>query len=513
MTARISEKALKQRIRYAKDFAAFAQDCLKIRPKEGDLEPFTLNRAQRHIHNKLEDQRKRTGKVRAIILKGRQQGCSTMIEGRFYWNTIHRKGARAFILAHEAESTKALYEMATRYHDNCPKALKPETGKSNAKELIFSKLDSGYKLGTAGNDSVGRGTTIQYFHGSEVAFWPQNNADELTKGVLQAVPDMPDTEVIYESTANGIGNFFHRQTIKAMRGDGEFQLIFVPWFWQDEYTKPVPEDVALTAEEHEFLADYSTQGLRPEHLMWRRNKIIELDTGRTDPLRAFKQEYPMNILEAFQFSGESGLIDADAVKKARRQEVSKGGVTVVGVDPSRGGDRFALIRRATRKMYGAETHTGKITLGRAVQICKKVLDNEKPHRMFIDAGGGADLVDRLHELGYENVTAVPFGGSPLDPEKYKNKRAEMWGEMNDWLCDETLDVQLPDSDELESDLLTPKCTRDSMDRLQLESKDKIKERGLPSPDLGDAAALTFAEVVYNEEDMDQSWAPDAGYFE
>ena len=77
----------------------------------------------------------------------------------------------------------------------------------------------------------------------------------------------------------------------------------------------------------------------------------------------------------------------------------------------------------------------------------------------------------------------------------KNKRAEMWGELSAWLNDETLDVDLPDDDALQSDLCTPQYERDSMDRIVLESKDKIKKRGLPSPDYGDACALTFTEPV------------------
>ena len=113
--------------------------------------------------------------------------------------------------------------------------MKPSTGASSAKELYFDGLDSGYKVGTAGNKSVGRGTTIQYFHGSEVAFWP--HASEHAKGILQAVPDARDTEIILESTGNGIGNYFHQQWQLAERGESEYQAIFVPWYWQTEYTK------------------------------------------------------------------------------------------------------------------------------------------------------------------------------------------------------------------------------------------------------------------------------------
>jgi hypothetical protein len=487
----MDQKQLHKRKKLQTDFDYYSRNCLLIRTKDGTVDPFTLNDAQLYIHKRIEEQRDKTGKVRAIILKGRQQGCSTYVEGRYYWRTTHRKGVRAFILAHESESTGALFEMAKRYHDNCPKFVKPVIRSSNAKELSFAELDSGYKIGTAGNDSVGRGTTIQYFHGSEVAFW--KNTGELTKGILQAVPDAPETEVIYESTANGVGNFFHQQCVKAMKGDTEFQFIFVPWFWQKEYTKPVPGDFKPTDEELTLVDLY---GLDKGQLVWRRNKIQELSTDGMDGGKAFKQEYPNNPNEAFQVSGDNGLISPASVMKARKSECSANGPIVIGVDPSRGGDRFGVAIRQGRKIYGLEGHTGDINLGKAVQICKRLLDKHKPVKMFVDAGGGADLVDRLHELGYERVVkAIPFGGSPLDPEKYKNKRAEMWGLLNTWLCDESLDVQLPDDDGLQADLCMPQYERDSMDRIVLESKDKMRKRGLPSPDLADACVLTFAEPV------------------
>ena len=334
------------------DFAAFATDCLTIRTKEGDLRSLSLNRAQQYIHERLEAQRAETGKVRAIVLKGRQQGCSTYVEARYYWRTIFRAGVRTFILAHEKASTDAIYEMTKRYHEHNP--VKPSTGKSNAKELIFDRLDSGYRVGTAGNDSVGRGTTIQYFHGSEVAFWAERNTAELTSGIIQAVPGGPETEIIYESTANGTGNFFHNQTIQALRGEGECQLILVPWFWQEEYTKPEPDDFTPTEDETAMMKSH---GITPGQIMWRRNKTVELTTPLVDGEKKFRQEYPNTVNEAFQSSGDGGFIKPEVVHRARSAGVAKGGVLVVGVDPSRGGDSFAVMRRTGRKMYGPETHT------------------------------------------------------------------------------------------------------------------------------------------------------------
>jgi len=488
-----------KRLRLKDDFPYYARNCLSIRTKDKGIQPFILNSAQEYIHKKLQQQLKEIGKVRAILLKGRQQGASTYAEGRFMWRTTHNKGVRAFILTHDGESTNALFEMTERYYENLPKFVKPTTGAANAKELHFDKLDSGYKIGTAGNKAVGRGQTIQYFHGSEVAFWV--NASEHTKGVMQAVPDAEGTEVIWESTANGVGNFFHEQWKQAEKGLSEFIPIFVPWFWQKEYRKKITDGISLNDEEIKLAKLYS---LDMEQMYWRRMKIAELTTDGADGIRAFRQEYPMNAAEAFQFSGGDGLITSDQCMKARKANENGNGPLVVGVDPSRGGDRFATIKRQGRKMYGMKAFIGEQcdSLGKNVAICKKILDTsdpiagKKPDMMFIDYGAGADLVDRLHELGYEKrVKSVHFGSTPLNPERYTNKRNEIWGDMALWLVDENLPADIPDDDEMQADLTASPYNRDSNDRKVLWSKDKIKAKYGFSPDYGDAGALTFTEPV------------------
>ena len=495
----MNDLELQKRKRLKNDFSFYGRNCLFIRTKAEGLKPLLLNKAQLYIHQKLEEQREKTGKVRAIILKGRQQGCSTYVEGRFMWRTTHEKGVRAYILTHEDDASQNLFSMAKRYFEHLPVFVKPSTSAANAKELHFDILDSGYQVGTAGNKSVGRSQTNQYFHGSEVAFWP--NAAEHAKGILQTIPDAPGTEIIYESTANGLGNFFHQQWKMAERGEGEFISIFVPWYWQEEYSKFIPEDFTETDDERTLASQYD---LTPEKIYWRRLKIVELSADGSDGERSFKQEYPLNAAEAFQLSGENGLIIPDIVVKARKNEVNGIGPLIVGVDPSRGGDRFSMIKRQGRKAYDKRNWIGDQVdkLGKMVSKCKKVLDEvcpiagKKPDMMFIDAGGGADLVDRLHELGYEGrVKAIYFGSSPLNEEKYINKRGEMWGECNLWLKDENLEVQIPDDDELQSDLCASPYGRDSHDRIVLWKKEKIKKEYGFSPDDGDALALTFAEPV------------------
>jgi len=490
---------MEARQRLKDDFEYYARNCLSIRTKHEGLQPLVLNQAQEYIHGRLQKQLKENGRVRAILLKGRQQGASTYAEGRFIWRTTHNKGVRAFILTHDGESTNALFEMTERYYKNLPSFVRPSVGAANAKELYFDTLDSGYKIGTAGNKAVGRGQTIQYFHGSEVAFWL--NASEHTKGIMQAVPDADGTEVIWESTANGVGNFFHEQWKLAEKGLSSFEAIFVPWFWQDEYRKGLDDEFAANDDEQKLKEIY---GLDDNQIAWRRMKIAELTTDGVDGTKAFKQEYPMNAAEAFQVTGGDGLISADHCMKARKETVNGNGPLVVGVDPSRGGDRFAILRRQGRKMYGMEAYKGDEcdSLGKNVAICKRILDTvdpiagKVPDMMFVDYGAGADLVDRLHELGYESrVKSVHFGSTPLNPVKYKNKRNEIWGEMADWLVDESLPVSIPDDDEMQADLCASPYDRDSNDRRVLWRKEKIKSKYGFSPDYGDAGALTFAEPI------------------
>lgn len=495
-----------KRLRLRDDLEFYARNCLKIRTKGGKVEPFLFNKAQRYIHERLEEQKARTGRVRALILKGRQQGCSTYVGARYYHATTWAKGRRTFILTHEDQATQNLFEMVNRYHDHCPEFVRPSTGAANAKELFFDKLDSGYKVGTAGTKGVGRSSTIQLFHGSEVAFWP--NAETHAAGVLQAVPDADGTEVILESTANGVGNLYHQKWQDAERGIGDFIAVFVPWYWQDEYRKEVPKDFALDAEEREYAELY---GLDAEQMAWRRNKISELK----DPV-LFKQEYPATAAEAFQMSGQDSFIKPDRVARARKAECEASGPLVIGLDPARfGNDGSAMARRRGRKVASVERRH-KLDTMQCAGWAKQVIDTEKPARMFIDVGGlGAGVYDRLIEMGYGSVVRpVNFGSAPLEPPKIGddgkplgggplNRRAEMWMASRDWL-DDPAGADIPDDDALQADACGPGYKYDSQSRVQLESKEDMRRRGAPSPDGWDAVALTFAEPVAPESTVDLS---------
>ncbi|MFQ5973988.1 MAG: hypothetical protein ACE5Q3_16805, partial [Alphaproteobacteria bacterium] len=143
------ERVVRKRLR--DDLPYYAAKCLRIRTKAGEIRPFVLNAPQHRIHRWIEDHRhRRGGRVRVLVLKARQWGCSTYVEGRIYHKVAHRFGARAYILTHALEATDAIFQMAQRFHEHCPQPVRPSTGRSNTKELRFDKLDSGFEVGTAG---------------------------------------------------------------------------------------------------------------------------------------------------------------------------------------------------------------------------------------------------------------------------------------------------------------------------------------------------------------------------
>src|SRR3990172_5962652 len=300
------EREIRHRLKT--DFFHYAEKCLKIRTKQGAIVPLVMNAAQRFIHERLEGQLKETGKVRALILKGRQQGCSTYVEARFYWKVTHQKGVRAFILTHLDDATRNIYQIMRLFHDYCPFPVKPHIGHANSRELVFDRLDSGYHVGTAKSQGVGRSNTLQFFHGSEVAYWA--NAAEHVSGVMQAVPDLAGTEVILESTSAGAQGFFYDLCAAAQKERSEYRLIFIPWFWQPEYRKAPPAGFELTAEEKDYQKEFA---LDAAQMYWRRIKIYEIGSIWT-----FRREYPATPDEAFHTDRPGALWTRALIHHNRR---------------------------------------------------------------------------------------------------------------------------------------------------------------------------------------------------
>lgn len=481
-----------QLVSVLKSLPSFAEHFLKIRSKSGNIDDFILNRAQRYLHDRLEAQLQSTGKVRALCLKGRQQGVSTYIQARYFHKVITQHGKKAFILTHEAEATKNLFDMTKRYYDSLPEGLAPKSDASNAKELNFKSLNSGYSVGTAGNKAVGRSQTIQLMHASEAAYYP--HAEEHAKGILQAVSNEAGTEIIMESTANGIGNYFYNMWLSATSGESEFQAIFIPWFWQPEYTSDLRpgEQSSLSDDEEQLFEEYKGQGITHAHLFWRRRKLLEFSNDYETAVELFNVEYPFSALDAFRNPVADRFIKTDLVRRAQKNRLDDiSSPLVIGVDPAISDhDRTAIIRRRGRLAYNLETFHNLNTMQIVGQV-RRIIDKEKPSKVYIDCIGiGAGIVDRLAETGYDVVVGVNVARTANLPDKFRNLRAELWHEMREWLAQE-MPVQVPDEDIILGDLTSLGYKFDSSGRLQIESKDELRKRGMKSPDTADALALTF----------------------
>src|SRR5262245_483182 len=112
--------------RLRNDLEFFARHCLKIRTKAGTLEPLIFNAAQKRLNEISEEQLKRKGRIRLIILKARQTGISTWIAAKMFHTIINSPGMRAMLITHERAASRNLYAMIKRYFDCMPTDLRPE---------------------------------------------------------------------------------------------------------------------------------------------------------------------------------------------------------------------------------------------------------------------------------------------------------------------------------------------------------------------------------------------------
>ena len=278
------------------DFEDFARRQLRIITKDAaqGYVPFEFNEAQKKIHVAIEKQIKEKGRVRALVLKARQQGISTYTAGRVFWKTFYTPHTRSVVIAHDSATSDALFTMSKNFIDRMSDDFKPELIRSNAKEVKFSHNDSGFRLYTAGSPEAGRGTTPTILHCSECAFWQSD--EKILAGLFQGVSSADGTEIILESTANGATGAFYRMWKAAERGENDYVPIFLPWFMTKEYTMTPPDNFQRNLEEEELSEEYD---LDNGQLWWRRMKIGEGGESK------FRQEYPSTAEEAFVVSGKN----------------------------------------------------------------------------------------------------------------------------------------------------------------------------------------------------------------
>ena len=286
----------------------YCESLLVIRNKKQELVPLRFNEAQSNLYAVIRQQAALGKPIRIIILKGRQEGISTVTEALMFQDTVTRPNVKTLIVAHDSGATGNLFKMNKLFYDCLPRRMQPMRKNSNAKELVFENptrepkekakrpgLRSSIRCQTAGSGSVGRSDTLTNVHISEYAFWPKDKKD-LLLGIMQTVPNDPSTMVVIESTANGYDHFKELWD-GAENGTNEWIPVFLPWYLEKGYRMAVPPGTEWTEEERQLQRDF---GLDEEQLQWRR-WCIRANCGGS--VEEFRQEYPNTPAEAFLLSG------------------------------------------------------------------------------------------------------------------------------------------------------------------------------------------------------------------
>lgn len=294
----------------------YIEKYIKIKDKDSNIVSFILNKPQKRLYDLIKEQHLKGVPIRIIILKARQMGFSTLTEAIIFKNTVTNKNINSGIITHQDTATTNLFNMSKLMYNNLPVEIQPSIKNSNAKELIFDKeggsgLNSKIKCMTAGSKGVGRSDTINNLHISELAFWEGDKKQILT-GLLQAVPNKPNSMIIIESTANGF-DYYQELWEKAVNGESNYIPLFVGWNELEEYQMPY-SGFELTTEEKELKKIYN---LSNNQLEWRRNVIKDNFGG---DIELFKQEYPICPQEAFISTGTCVFNKQDIINRIQALE-------------------------------------------------------------------------------------------------------------------------------------------------------------------------------------------------
>jgi len=286
------------------DDETFARESLSVQNKLGQLVPMEMGPAPRKLAAVIRKLRAAGKPVRIIVLKARQVWISTYVASRFWRDTTNRSGQHTLVLAQDDDTANNVFNYYLRFHEH----YKPFRGLIGIPERASDRADKlEYKNGsyidfhTAKTTTIGRSRSLRRVHFSEFGFYG-DNARALMGAVMSAVPGDADTEVIVESTANGVGNEFHIMWERAVAGESEWVPFFFAWWEHPEYVRAldVAPDVfqrSLSETERKLKQDYN---LSLEQLNWRRWKIKNDLNGDED---LFKQEFPSCPEEAFLSSG------------------------------------------------------------------------------------------------------------------------------------------------------------------------------------------------------------------
>ena len=311
------------------DFAYWAAHYAKIKNKEGGADvAFILNRPQRRLVAMLDEMRRGNRGIRLILLKARQWGGSTCVQLYMAWlQLVHQTGLNSLIVAHQSVGSDEIKDMFDRMLREYPaEKLNLEKGQKRIEGVGRSgsmfripARNCKVKVATAERPDACRGGDYSLVHCSEVGIWKRTlgkSPEMIVRSACSGILNRPMTMIVYESTANGTGNFFHREYEAAVRGESQFRPMFVPWYEIDQYA------VELSDEEEEELARRLVEGRHSEAStsdrrqpgaymwgLWQKGATLqalawyELERSKYSDHALMAAEYPSDQVEAFVHSG------------------------------------------------------------------------------------------------------------------------------------------------------------------------------------------------------------------
>lgn len=431
-------KAQLEKIKLIKqDFYKFAKMNLYIKDKFANIVPFVPNEPQRALIDYVLLCISEKRPVKVIILKARQMGFSTAVEALCYWWTSTNFNINSVIIGNDEKSSLNLYRMFRRYFDNTNILFKPSVRYNTKSDLTFEKFDengkqiglgSAIKIETAKNKSAGRSDTINFLHGSEVATW--ESGEDLVASLMQTVPDAEVMEkpsmVFLESTAEGRGNYFHKEYVAATEGKNNYQPAFAPWWILDTYERDATFDELGKLNDYElFLVDLMRAGhdtlghhfpiseeAIPRKLAFYRRKAKDF---AATPER-LPQEYPSTWQEAFIASGKN-VFNPLALQEMEKDSTPLEDVDYYKITPleDRPYEEFELERILFEENETPDDFTYKAPL--------KIWGKPKPYKEYVI---GADVAEGLKGGDFSVATVIDISTMAVvarwrghcDPDKF-----------------------------------------------------------------------------------------------
>ena len=327
----------RRRLRVRHDFEYWAATSATIRDKlTGQNIRFMLNAPQRRLLAVMEEMRLAQKPIRVVLLKARQWGGSTLVQMYMAWfQLVLHMGWNSLICGHKHNTSRAIRQMFRLLLRNYPDDLK---NADDGETLRFANYEGSRDIqqvtgrdclvvcGSSRSEDAVRGFNLAMAHLTEVAFWASSamhDPEDVMRSVLGTVLPEPDTIVVLESTANGVGNFFHNEWLRAQSGQSDKVAVFVPWYEIELYRQPVTDPAALWACLDEYEHRLWDEGCTLEQLAWYHSKRKEYSTHTQ-----MMEEFPSNDIEAFSNTGNCvfDLGQLDLLRQSCRPPVLTGDI-------------------------------------------------------------------------------------------------------------------------------------------------------------------------------------------